>query len=94
MADVLSIISKTSGVTIVPDSEVGAISIDLYFGRGQSLGEIIRTLKVTHKLTSRELNSVIILGKDLKNETQMEGSVSGKILSKKTGDGIDGIKVY
>jgi len=94
LADVLSIISKTSGVTIVPDSEVGALSIDLYFGRGQSLGEIIRTLKVTHKLTSRELNSVIILGKDLKNETQLEGSVSGKIISKKTGEGIDGIKVY
>ena len=94
LADVLSIISKTSGVTIVPDSEVGALSIDLYFGRGQSLGEIIRTLKVTHKLTSRELNSVIILGKDLKNETQLEGSVSGKILSKKTGEGIDGIRVY
>lgn len=94
LADVLSIISKTSGVTIVPDSEVGALSIDLYFGRGQSLGEIIRTLKVTHKLTSRELNSIIILGKDLKNDTLTASSVSGKVLSKKTGEGLDGIKVY
>lgn len=59
LADVLSIISKTSGVTIVPDSQVGNLNIDIYFGRGQSLGEIIITLKVTHKLTTRELNSVI-----------------------------------
>lgn len=94
LADVLSIISKTSGVTIVPDSEVGSLNIDIYFGRGQSLGEIIRTLKITHKLTTRELNSVIVLGKDLKTDSLLEGSISGKIVSKKNGDGIDGIKVY
>ena len=46
MADVLSIISKTSGVTIVPDAEVGSLNVDLYFSKGQSLGEIIRTLKI------------------------------------------------
>ena len=94
LADVLSIISKTSGVTIVPDSQVGNLNIDIYFGRGQSLGEIIRTLKVTHKLTTRELNSVIVLGKDLKSEALQAGSISGKILSKKTGEGLEGIKVY
>ncbi len=94
LADVLSIISKTSGVTIVPDSQVGNLNIDIYFGRGQSLGEIIRTLKVTHKLTTKELNSVIVLGKDLKNETLQAGAISGKILSKKTGEGLEGIRVY
>lgn len=94
LADVLSIISKTSGVTIVPDSQVGNLNIDIYFGRGQSLGEIIRTLKVTHKLTTKELNSVIVLGKDLKNEALQAGAISGKILSKKTGEGLEGIRVY
>lgn len=94
LADVLSIITKTSGITIVPDSEVGALNIDIYFGRGQSLGEIIRTLKITHKLTSRELNNVIVLGKNLKADSDVIGNISGKITSKKTGDGVDGVKVY
>ena len=94
LADVLSIISKTSGVTIVPDAEVGSLNVDLYFSKGQSLGEIIRTLKVTHKLTSKELNNVIILGKDLKGESGLPGTISGRVLSKKTGEGVDGVKVY
>ena len=50
LADVLSIITKTSGVTIVPDATVGNINVDIYFGKGQSLGEIIRTIKLTHNL--------------------------------------------
>ena len=94
LADVLSIISKTSGVTIVPDAEVGSLNVDLYFSKGQSLGEIIRTLKVTHKLTSKELNNVIVLGKDLKGESGLPGTISGRVLSKKTGEGVDGVKVY
>ena len=81
LADVLSIISKTSGVTIVPDAEVGSLNVDLYFSKGQSLGEIIRTLKITHKLTSKELNNVIILGKDLKGESGLPGTISGRVLS-------------
>ena len=94
LADVLSIISKTSSVTIVPDAEVGSLNVDLYFSKGQSLGEIIRTLKVTHKLTSKELNNVIVLGKDLKGESGLPGTISGRVLSKKTGEGVDGVKVY
>lgn len=94
LADVLSIISKTSSVTIVPDAEVGSLNVDLYFSKGQSLGEIIRTLKVTHKLSSKELNNVIVLGKDLKGESGLPGTISGRVLSKKTGEGVDGIKVY
>lgn len=94
LADVLSIISKTSSVTIVPDAEVGSLNVDLYFSKGQSLGEIIRTLKVTHKLSSKELNNVIVLGKDLKGESGLPGTISGRVLSKKTGEGVDGVKVY
>lgn len=94
LVDVLSIISKTSGVTIVPDAEVSNLNVDIYFGRGQTLGEIIRTLKVTHKLTTRELNSVIVLGRDLKPDTVVAGSVSGRITSRKTGEGLEGIRVF
>jgi general secretion pathway protein D len=94
LADVLSIITKTSGVTIVPDATVGNINVDIYFGKGQSLGEIIRTIKLTHNLTSRELNNVLILGKDLNGAAGLPGTISGRVISKKTGEGVDGIKVY
>lgn len=94
LSDVLGVITKTSGITIVPESEVGNINIDIYFGRGQSLGEIIRTLKVTHGLKSRELNSVLILGKNISGQDGSGGKIIGRILSKKSGEGIENAKIY
>lgn len=94
LSDVLSIISKTSGITIVPEAEIGNLNIDIYFGKGQSLGEIIRTLKATNGLNSRELNSVLILGKNITGHEGMGGKIVGKVISKKTGEGIENIKIY
>ncbi len=94
LSDVLGVITKTSGITIVSEAEVGDINIDIYFGRGQSLGEIIRTLKVTHSLKSRELNSVLILGKNISGQEGSGGKIIGRILSKKTGEGIENAKIF
>ena len=34
------------------------------------------------------------MGKDLKGESGLPGTISGRVLSKKTGEGVDGVKVY
>lgn len=94
LSDVLSVISKTSGISVVAEGTVATTDIDLYFGRGQSMDDIIKTIKTTHNLNSRELNNVLILGKTIKDAEDEKGKIIGKVLSARTGDGISNVKVY
>lgn len=94
LSDVLSVISKTSGISVVAEGTVATTDIDLYFGRGQSMDDIIKTIKTTHNLNSRELNNVLILGKTIKNVEDEKGKITGKIISARTGEGLSNVKVY
>lgn len=94
LSDVLSVISKTSGISIVSEGAVATTNIDLYFGRGQSLADIIKTIKTTHNLNSKELNNVLVLGKEIKDDVDAKAKIIGKVVSARTGDGLQGVKVY
>lgn len=94
LSDILGLLSKSSGITIVADSQATNTNVDLYFGKGQSLGEVIRTIKVTQGLNSREVNNVLILGKSISGFDEKDSKIIGRIISKRTGEGIEGAKVY
>jgi general secretion pathway protein D len=81
LADALSIISKTSGITIVAESKVKDSMIDLYFVKGQNLREILDAIMVANNLQAKEVNNIIILEQTLKSDEKTTGQIVGRVLS-------------
>ncbi|TDT69785.1 type II secretion system protein D (GspD) [Hypnocyclicus thermotrophus] len=81
LADALSIISKTSGITIVAESKVKDNMIDLYFVKGQNLKEILDAVMVANNLQAKEVNNIIILEQTLKSDEKTTGQIVGRVLS-------------
>ena len=61
LSEVLSIISKMSGVRIVAASNTEKMTVDIYLPKGQNLKKIIDTLKTTNGLSSKFINDTIVL---------------------------------
>lgn len=92
LSDALSIISKTSNVSIVAAATVADKKIDLYLPKGQTLKKIIDTIKTTNGLVSQIQNDTMILSFD--DDDKKVGVVTpGKVVGKVTEiDKITGIK--
>lgn len=95
LSDALSIISRTSGVTIVAAAPVADKKIDLYLPRDdrKTLKRVIDTIKSTNGLTSRVLNDTLILSSDIIPPGGGITIPNGKVVGKVTEiDKINGIK--
>lgn len=93
LSDALSIISKTSNVTIVASSTIANLPIDLYLPKGQTLKRVIDTIKSTNGLTSKVVNDTMILSKDIENKITIgqKGKVVGKVVEIDKLTGIKGV---
>ena len=94
LSDVLGIISKMSGITIVASSDTVNMPVDLYLPRGQNLKKIIDTLKTTNGLTSKLINDTMVLSKAGTGITPPEriaGKVVGKVVEIDKMTGIKGV---
>jgi general secretion pathway protein D len=94
LSDALSIISKTSNVSIVAAAAVADKKIDLYLPKGQSLKKIIDTIKTTNGLVEKIQNDTLILsygGDDEGPVTPLTGKVVGKVTEVDKITGIKGV---
>ncbi|NLK61947.1 MAG: type II secretion system protein GspD [Fusobacteria bacterium] len=95
LSDALSIISRTSGVTIVAAAPVADKKIDLYLPRDdkKTLKRVIDTIKSTNGLTSKVLNDTLILSSDILPAGAGISIPNGKVVGKVTEiDKLNGIK--
>ncbi len=94
LADVLSNISKTSNVSIVPESSIADLEIDLYMTKGQTLKNILETFSATHGLKVRIINNTVILSKKNGDDlAEAATRIIGKVLQKDSFSGIEGAEV-
>lgn len=93
LSDVLGIISKMSGITIVASSNTVNMPVDLYLPRGQNLKKIVDTLKTTNGLTSKLINDTMVLQKEtgIKDDKISYGKVVGKVVEIDKMTGIKGV---
>ncbi len=93
LSDTLSIISKTSGVTIVAAAPIANLPIDLYLPKGQTLRRIIETIKNTNGLISIVNGDTMILSKETgtKDQIKAKGKVVGKVMEIDKLTGIKGV---
>lgn len=77
LSDALALISKVTKVTIVADSEVKDVVIDLYINKGQPLREVLDIIKVTNDFEEVYIGKIIMLTKTGKGVTSLMGKVMG-----------------
>jgi len=77
LSDALALMSKVTKVTMVADSEVKDVVIDLYINKGQSLREVLDIIKVTNDLEEVYIGKIIMLAKTGKGITSLMGKIVG-----------------
>ncbi|WP_320047341.1 hypothetical protein [uncultured Ilyobacter sp.] len=92
LPDALSILSKTSGVTVVGDSSTTGVVLDIYLGKNKTLKEILDTLKVTNNLKMKVVGDVVVLSK-MAGEMIGDNTLVGTIKSRGYEEGLNGVKV-
>ncbi|MCS5420337.1 MULTISPECIES: carboxypeptidase regulatory-like domain-containing protein [Psychrilyobacter] len=88
LSDALALMSKVTGVTMVADSEVKDVVIDLYINKGQPLREVLDIIKVTNGLEEIYVGEVIMLAKTGKGATSLMGKIVGD-----SNQGLPGVRV-
>ncbi|WP_319371424.1 hypothetical protein [uncultured Ilyobacter sp.] len=92
LPDALSILSKTSGVTVVGDSSTTGVVLDIYLGKNKTLKEILDTLKVTNNLKMKVVGDIVVLSK-MTGEMIGDNTLVGKVKSRGYEEGLNGVKV-
>jgi general secretion pathway protein D len=77
LSDALALMSKVTKVTMVADSEVKDVVIDLYINKGQSLREVLDIIKITNDLEEVYIGKIIMLTKTGKGITSLMGKIVG-----------------
>ncbi|OQY42083.1 MAG: hypothetical protein B6227_03285 [Fusobacteriia bacterium 4572_74] len=77
LSDALALISKVSKVTMVADSDVKDVVIDLYINKGQPLREVLDIIEVTNGLEEVYIGKIIMLTKTGKGATTLMGKIEG-----------------
>jgi general secretion pathway protein D len=88
LSDALALMSKVTGVTMVADSEVKDVVIDLYINKGQPLREVLDIIKVTNGLEEVYIGKIIMLTKTGKGATTLMGKIEGD-----SNQGLEGVRV-
>jgi general secretion pathway protein D len=92
LPDALSILSKTSGITVVGDSSTGDVVLDLYLGKNKTLKQILDTLKVTNNLKMKVVGDVIVLSK-MSGDMIGDNTLVGKVKAKGYEEGLNGVEI-
>lgn len=90
LGETLNIISQENKVAILASDEVKNIVLDLYFPEGESVSDILDCLINLYNLRLSKSGEIFILSK--KSE-KINYIFSGKIVSSKYKNGIDGVKI-
>lgn len=88
LSDALALMSKVTGITMVADSEVKDVVIDLYINKGQPLREVLDIIKVTNGLEEVYIGKIIMLTKTGKGATTLMGKIEGG-----SNQGLEGVRV-
>ena len=88
LSDALALMSKVTKVTMVADSEVKDVVIDLYINKGQPLREVLDIIKVTNGLEEVYIGKIIMLTKTGKGATTLMGKIEGG-----SNQGLTGVRV-
>lgn len=88
LSDALALMSKVTKVTMVADSEVKDVVIDLYINKGQPLREVLDIIKVTNGLEEVYIGKIIMLTKTGKGATTLMGKIEGS-----SNQGLEGVRV-
>ncbi|UUV19136.1 hypothetical protein NRK67_06430 [Fusobacteria bacterium ZRK30] len=88
LSDALALMSKVTKVTMVADSEVKDVVIDLYINKGQPLREVLDIIKVTNGLEEVYIGKIIMLTKTGKGATTLMGKIESG-----TNQGLEGVRV-
>lgn len=92
LADALSVLSKSTGITMVADTLSRLEPLDLYIGKGKNLKEVVDTLKVANNLKTKLVGDIIVFSKRNWN-SEGDNTVVGKVTSKEFENGIDGVTI-
>lgn len=92
LADALSVLSKSTGVTMVADETAKNTPLDLYIGRGKNLKEVVNTLKVTNNLKTKLVGDVVVFSKR-SGSAIGENTLVGKVTAAGYENGLVGAEI-
>ena len=92
LSDALSVLSKSTGITMVADESARSVGLDLYIGRGKNLKEVVDTMKVTNNLKTKVVGDVIVFSKR-SGASIGDNTLVGKITAKDYESGLNGVSI-
>lgn len=92
LSDALSVLSKSTGVTMVADSSAKGTPLDLYIGRGKNLKEVVDTLKVTNNLKTKVVGDVLVFSKR-SGAAVGDNTLVGKVTAEGYEGGLNGVSI-
>lgn len=92
LADVVAILSKESGKSIIVDDKSKDIKLDMLFTKGENLKNILESICVANELKVKEVGNIIVLTKN-RVETLGEFSLAGKVLDLVNNKGLEDVKI-
>lgn len=92
LSDIVAILSKESGKSIVVDDKSKDIKLDMFFSKGENLQDILESICITNNLKLKEKSNIIVLSED-KTANLGEFSLGGQVLDEEYNQGIEDVKV-
>lgn len=92
LSDVVAILSKESGKSIVVDDKSKDIKLDMFFSKGENLKDILETICITNDLKLKEMANIIVISED-KTATLGEFSLAGQVLDEEENQGLENVKI-
>ena len=92
LSDVVAILSKESGKSIVVDDKSKDIKLDMFFSKGENLKDILESICMTNDLKLKEMANIIVLTKN-KTGDLGEFSLAGKVLDEEENQGLENVKI-
>ena len=92
LSDVVAILSKESGKSIVVDDKSKDIKLDMFFSKGENLKDILESICMTNDLKLKEMANIIVLTKN-KTGDLGEFSLAGQVLDEEENQGLENVKI-
>lgn len=92
LSDVVAILSKESGKSIVVEEKNKDIKLDMFFSKGENLKNILEAICITNDLRLKELGNIIVISKD-KTATLGEFSLAGQVIDDEYNKGIENVNI-
>ena len=92
LVDVVAILSKESGKSIIVEDKSKDIKLDMFFAKGENLQNILESICVANELKIKEVDNIIVLTKD-KKIALGEVTLAGQILDLENSCGLEDVKI-